>query len=137
MSNKKGFTIVELLAVIVIIALLSALLIPAANNVRKKANLKTYETKIASIENSAIIYAQNNYKDLVKGTTEDVVTTEIEVATLIGDYIVPDGKDTDHMVIDPRDTSKSLDKNKIIITINKKTKKITAEYVENVGYKNT
>ena len=46
MSNKKGFTIVELLAVIVIIALLSALLIPAANNVRKKANLKTYETKV-------------------------------------------------------------------------------------------
>lgn len=131
MKKNKGFTIVELLAVIIIIALLSGLLIPAVSSARKKANLKTYETKVASIENSAIIYAQNNYKNLVKGTTENIVTKEIEVATLIGDYIVPDGKEKDHMVIDPRDNSKSLDKNKIIITINKKTKKITAEYIEN------
>ena len=43
-TNKKGFTIVELLAVVVIIAILSVIAIATVFNVTRKAREKQYET---------------------------------------------------------------------------------------------
>ena len=44
--KKKGFTIVELVIVIAVIAILSAVLIPTFSNLIKKANISTNQQAI-------------------------------------------------------------------------------------------
>ena len=60
MKNKKGFTLVELMAVIVILAILVAIAIPIYINITKGIKEKNYESKKTSIELSAIKYATEN-----------------------------------------------------------------------------
>ncbi len=68
--NKKGFTLVELLVVIVIIAVLSVIIIPSIININKNINSRLLSEKIENIESSAILYANNN-EEIFNGT--DVV----------------------------------------------------------------
>ena len=56
-TNKKGFTIVELVIVIAVIAILAAVLIPTFSNLIKKANISN-DTAIAKNLNTAAITAQ-------------------------------------------------------------------------------
>ena len=56
-SNRKGFTIVELVIVIAVIAILAAVLIPTFSNLIKKANVSN-DTAIAKNLNTAAISAQ-------------------------------------------------------------------------------
>ena len=63
--KNKGFTLVELLVVIVLIGLLIAISIPAASKIIKNSKEKGYATKIQFIESEAIIYGDSN-KDYVR-----------------------------------------------------------------------
>ena len=56
-TNKKGFTIVELVIVIAVIAILAAVLIPTFSNLIKKANISN-DTAIAKNLNTAAIASQ-------------------------------------------------------------------------------
>ena len=47
--NSKGFTLVELLGVIIIIAIISILIIPSVENVIKKSNDTVYNNQINTI----------------------------------------------------------------------------------------
>ena len=60
--NKKGFTLVELLAVIVIIGLLMTLAIPAVLKVSSNVKQKSYETKIKLITDTAVTYGETSFK---------------------------------------------------------------------------
>ena len=55
-SNKKGFTIVELVIVIAVIAILAAVLIPTFSNVISKAN-----------DSAALQNARNTYTEYIAG----------------------------------------------------------------------
>ena len=55
-TNKKGFTIVELVIVIAVIAILAAVLIPTFSSIIKKANIAT-DTAVAKNLNTAAISA--------------------------------------------------------------------------------
>ncbi|HPZ23543.1 MAG TPA: prepilin-type N-terminal cleavage/methylation domain-containing protein [Bacilli bacterium] len=67
--KKNGFTLIEILAVLVIIGLLLDLTIPNVLKLGNKTKEKAYETKISMIENAAITYGENSKSSLVKSTT--------------------------------------------------------------------
>ena len=74
-TKKKGFTIVELVIVIAVIAILAAVLIPTFAGIVKKANLSADQqavaqmntvltgTECATIEDAAKVLAENGYND--------------------------------------------------------------------------
>ena len=127
---KKGFTIVEILGVIIVIAVIMAFAIPNLTNSSNKAKNKLYETKIEMLEKSAVIFAQDNYNTLIEGEESQVVIKSITSDNLIasGYYVADNETDGVKAIIDPR-TNTPI-KVKIRITINKSTKKITAKVIE-------
>lgn len=58
--KNKGFTLVELLAVLVLISLVMVIAIPGIFKMRDRMNEKTLNAKIESIESAAIMHVQNN-----------------------------------------------------------------------------
>ena len=72
MNNKKGFTLVELLAVICILAIIVAIAIPTYSKIMESVQNKQYQNKISYIKTAALKYADDtNYSvffvdDLVK-----------------------------------------------------------------------
>ena len=58
--RKKGFTLVELLTVIVIMGIISLILIPNVIKIRKDYLEKTYESRVRLIKNSALDWANEN-----------------------------------------------------------------------------
>ena len=61
MKNKQGFTLVELLAVIVILALLATMITPAFLTIQKKIKGKMFDAKDKMIREAAVLYAEKNH----------------------------------------------------------------------------
>lgn len=57
---KKGFTLVELMAVIVILSVIMLIATISISKIRKDSAEELLETTIQSIEKSAIVYGQEN-----------------------------------------------------------------------------
>ena len=62
--NKKGFTLVELLAVIVILVILSALVVPSVFKMVRNAKENSYEVLIDSFENNARLYVSRHRDEI-------------------------------------------------------------------------
>lgn len=60
MMNKKGFTLVEILSVIVLISLLLGLGIPGISRISKNMKERSYKTKVNLIEQAAVLWGQDN-----------------------------------------------------------------------------
>ena len=58
--NKKGFTLIETIMVIAILALLMLILVPNVISLINKNNIKSCQNLEASIKNAAKVYAANN-----------------------------------------------------------------------------
>ena len=58
MKNKKGFTLVELMAVIVVLAIIIAIAVPSYAKIKKNIEEKNYKNKVNLIE----IAAENTRK---------------------------------------------------------------------------
>ncbi len=71
--NKKGFTLIELMAVIIVLGILAGTIIPVVTSVIKDAAEKAYNTNIDAIKTSAYDWALQNTKLLPKEDNESVV----------------------------------------------------------------
>ena len=74
MLNKKGFSLVELMIVVVIMGILIAVAIPLYNNITRNAKDKTCASNIDTIENAAVVYMTENGKS----ATENGWKTELK-----------------------------------------------------------
>lgn len=111
--NKKGFTIVELLATIVIAAIIITIAISGFNGISGKLKQNSYENKVSLIENAAA-----NYGDEKGGNA-------IFVDTLVKEgYLDADNEDGD--VIDPRDEETKM--NCYVVNINFDKENIYGQY---------
>lgn len=76
--NKKGFTLIEILAVITILGLLGLVTIPYISSSIEKSKKKAYRETINSIIESTKIYRANNDYDAITNELIDVTGTLIE-----------------------------------------------------------
>ncbi len=60
MNNKKGFTLVELLAVIVLLGLIISIGVPGVMKISEKMKSKSLNTKIDIVESAAVLWGQDN-----------------------------------------------------------------------------
>lgn len=58
--NRKGFTLVELLGVVTILAMLGLIIVPTINKVLKDNKNKLYDVQIKNIENGAKNFVADN-----------------------------------------------------------------------------
>ena len=94
--NNKGFTLVEILSVIVLISLIFGLGVAGVSKLRDNSNKRSLNTKINLIESAAQIWGNNN-KTLLKNTTceidgETYDCYKVSVETLIEEDILDSEK---------------------------------------------
>ena len=129
MKNKKGFTLIEILCVIVIIGILSVIATVSIVNLSSKSKNNLYCAKIELIENIAESYGikyeleLNNSNELYNGYK----SLKIKVRTLVdAGKLEPDKKND---VINPKDNTIMND---IDIILYLKNNQIKAEIPNNI-----
>ena len=93
-SNKKGFTLVELVVVIAIIGVLAAILVPSMMGYVKKARLKTANGNAKTAYNAA---AEALADAETQGVQLDTLTTATDTGVITGSITVPDTIDEDYI----------------------------------------
>lgn len=62
MENRKGFTLVELVIVLAILALLIAIAIPKYNQSQRKAAITAHKANVSTLETAANLYFAEKHK---------------------------------------------------------------------------
>ena len=94
-SNKKGFTLVELVVVIAIIGVLAAILVPSMMGYVKKSRLKTANGNAKTAYNAVAEYLADKE---TQGEIEDA--TEGEAAQLAATELSTNGKGAGEVAVD-------------------------------------
>lgn len=85
MKKYKGFTLVELLAVLVIISLLLTISVIAYNKVSKQAKQELYSSLIKTLKTNAAKYGEDNIDDIEKNAQTISINKLIEEGYVDGD----------------------------------------------------
>ncbi len=102
---KKGFTLIEVLAVIIILGFLSVIVIPPIIKTIDGAREKSYEQLISNIKQSTQLYIRQNKED-IEGINDIGNIVDIKFKDLV------DSNTIKAPIVDPRDeTEISLDTN--------------------------
>src|SRR5574344_1257996 len=85
MKNKRGFTLVELLGLIVILAVIAAITIPTVTGIIKKNKEKAYNATVATIIDASKKWSSDN-----SSMVSDTEDSYVRLATLTEGYIDQD-----------------------------------------------
>ena len=83
--NNKGFTLLEILAVVVILGILIAIMIPSVNHLIEKNKQDNYDKLIKSIQNAARIYVSDYRYDIAldnNNNCNNAGVTELKVSKI-------------------------------------------------------
>ena len=115
MKNNQGFTLVELLAVIVVLAIVITIAVPSTMRVSNKIKENMFCTKIGFIENAAELYGEDK-----KDSINEIDT--IPVKELVDKGYLKKDQNNSPYIQDPRDKKQGLDNN--YLTLYKKNNRI-------------
>lgn len=137
MKNKKGFTLVELLAVIVLISLIMVIVVPQVQKVAKQSKVKLCKSKITLAEEALNLWGQDNYRCFSRedgcnmldncDTVDDTIICSVKFNDLAKNNLVNyDQKVNDvDTIINPIDNS-SLNNLEFRVKYDSKTKNINS-----------
>lgn len=126
--NRKGFTLIETIMVIAILALLMLILVPNVISLINKNNIKSCQNLEDSIKNAAKVYVANNKYQLgFSCDTEKGTEKEIKIQDLIDSG---DLKLTDNKLVNPVSRKDIPLSSKIKVTYNCTTKDFNYEFDE-------
>ncbi|MCX4248932.1 MAG: prepilin-type N-terminal cleavage/methylation domain-containing protein [Bacilli bacterium] len=123
--KKNGFTMVELLAILVVLAILFALAVPAYSTILLDVRRDNYSSKITEIELAANKYGEK-IKDDVKNKGQACYHQEI--SSLIKKGLLLSESDYDDIIINP--TNGEAFSGKVLTCYCKSTYDIKSYYVE-------
>ena len=131
--NKKGFTLVEILSVLVLIGLLLGLAIPGINKISSNMKKKSYSKKVSLVESAAELWGQDN-KTLLQSSSdceikggEKVSCYKITVGSLIENNYLDSDKNSGEY-ISPLDNS---DMKNQCVYVYKKNNRVYSYYSKN------
>lgn len=99
---KKGFTLVELLAVLIILGLIMVIAIPSYTQIYSSIKRSNMQSKVTEVETAALKYG-NLIKDEVKSSEGNCKT--IKIASLIEKGYITSEDDVEAVIYNPTDNS--------------------------------
>lgn len=137
MKNKKGFTLVELLAVIVLISLIMVIVVPQVQKVAKQSKVKLCKSKITLAEEALNLWGQDNYRCFSRedgcnmldncDTVDDTIICSVKFNDLAKNNLVNYDQKVNEVdtIINPIDNS-SLNNLEFRVKYDSKTKTISS-----------
>lgn len=92
--NNKGFTLIELLAVVVILGIVIAIAATNVTTIRNNSMKKVLDTKINDLEGAAVVYGQENQRELTSSCTVSGVDYDFCKLVTVKDLIDNDYYET-------------------------------------------
>ncbi len=86
--NKKGFTLIELIAVIVILGMLLLVVMPATSRIMASNDQREYDEYYKLIKYAAYKYARGRQQDLGGVTSNGCIEAGINLTTFIGEELL-------------------------------------------------
>ena len=132
--NKKGFTLVELLAVIALLGVIATIAVASVNGITDSINKNMLEKKLLMIEEAAVLMGEDNKNNIVySGYNYDGNPCQIYyVYDLVPDYLDKDNDNdclnlgsSEGCVVNPINKDDYLDNKEIIVYF--KNKRIYAK----------